>query len=373
MKAKGLLCLILMIVSLSSFAVSSVINNFIFFGDSLSDVGNNTWVKLDNIIGTPITNPNAQNIKSIWVNDLVEQKLHQPVYASSALHINPKMDNISYAFADATTINGYLNANWPQDNPPPPYVNSACAEPGVIKDAVGGITSTCVPGLQKQVDLYLNQVQSNPNPNTVFFIWSGANDLQNSYSSYLRSIYKIPLIARYNLPTQIELDKIAQLAVDNINAAKNKLIDAGVKPEKIYILNLPDLSRTPALLTDNSWQLKVFFGKKNIMANLRDLTKSFNDKLIQYSNDPKYKIPVTNYVPINHWFLQMISYPQDYQLSNVQESCIANHAFPECKGYLFYNEKHPTSYVFNMVANKIIKFLNSPTDDLLGKVDKSFN
>ena len=359
MKGKLIVSSILLMFNISSIATPPVISHMIFFGDSLSDVGNNTWVKLDDVVGTPLTNPNAQSSKLIWVNDLVEKKLNQLTYPSSAAHINPLQDNIDYAFADATTINGYLNASWPQNDPPAPSVNPACLQPGPIKDAAGNITSTCVPGLQKQVDLYLNQVQFKPDQNTVFFIWSGANDLLNEYSSLVSALKAKLFLARYYLPTHDALDKINQEVVNNINTAKNKLIDAGVKPEQIYILNLPDLSKTPAVQKNDSWGLWFLFGKQNVIDNLVYISNSFNQKLQQQNADVKYQIPATHYVRIDQLFLDMVSHPGNYQLTNVNESCVANYAMPECRGYLFYDAKHPTAYVNSIIADHIRKLLES--------------
>lgn len=359
MKKKIVASFILFAVSISCIATPPIINNIIFFGDSLSDVGNNTWILLNNTMGAPITNPNAQNNKSIWINYLVDQKLNQPVYPSNSLHINPLMDNVSYAYASATTVNHYLNTDWPQNDPPDPTVNSVCIQPGLVKDTAGNITSTCVPGLQKQVDLYLNQVQLKPNQNTVFFIWTGANDLTYWYIPYVRNMAKDRLFfARFSLPSQNELDAVEQQAVDNINAAIKKLIDAGVKSEMIYILNLPDLSKIPQVTMNNTWSLKYFLGKQNTENNLSELSKGFNQKLQLQRGDLKYQIPVVNYIPVDQWFLDMVSHSDKYNLTNVNESCAANNALPACSGYLFYNDKHPTTYVNKIIADKVLKLLS---------------
>ena len=342
----------------TALAAQPTINNMIFFGDSLSDIGNNTWILLNNNQGTPVTNPNDQNHKYIWVNYLVDQKLKNPVYPSSNFNLNPLSDNISYAYASADTSNQYFNADWPQNDPPLPFFNPNCTRPGVIKDAAGSITSTCVPGLQKQVDIYLNQVRFKPSLNTVFFIWAGANDLLNYYTAYMsHSIYKKTFIERFSLPSENELGILEQQTVNNINAAKSKLMDAGVSSKMIYILNLPDLSRTPAVRANNSWKLKIFYGKKKLESSLSRMTIDFNQKLQFQHDEAQYIIPVLHYVPIWNWFDNIVSNPKKYNLSYISESCVAQNAMPACKGYIFYNEKHPTTYVNRIIADNILSSL----------------
>lgn len=363
MKDKAIVIFILFFFNMmfmnTVFAVQPpVIDNMIFFGDSLSDIGNNTWIKLSGIIGTPITNPNDQHNKYIWLNYLVDQKLKKPVYPSRHYNLNSLSDNISYAYASADTSDQYFNTDWPQNDPPLPYINPICTLPGEIKDVAGNITSTCVPGLQKQIDIYLNQVRFKPSLNTVFFIWAGANDLLNYYTAYMNhSIYQKIFIERFSLPAKNELDILEQTTVNNINLAKKKLIDAGVRPEMIYILNLPDLSRTPAVRSNNSWSLKILYGKKNLEESLSRMTMDFNQKLQVQQDEAQYMIPALHYLPIENWFDDIILNPLKYNLTNISESCVAQKAMPACSGYLFYNEKHPTTYVYKIVADNILTML----------------
>ncbi len=345
-------------------AATPPIRNMIFFGDSLSDIGNNNWILMNGVVGTPITNPNAQNRKDIWINYLVNKTLNylvnktlnKPVYASSRPNLNPLNDNISYAYASADTSDYYFNTDWPQKDPPLPYMNPNCIHPGVIKDAAGNIISTCVPGLIKQVDAYLDSVQYNPNLESIYFIWSGGNDLLNYYTAYMdHSFMKKLLVERFALPSPQALAAVADLAVKNINLAKKQLIDAGVRPEKIYILNLPDLSKTPAVRANNSWALKIFYGKPNLEKSLKNMTQDFNDKLQNQQGGGKYMLPPSHYISISSLFDKILADPARYQLMNTSQSCAAEKATPTCNGYLFYNAKHPTTFTYSILANFIFK------------------
>ncbi|MCD6039980.1 MAG: lipase [Gammaproteobacteria bacterium] len=335
------------------------ITNIVFFGDSLSDIGNNTWIAMDEnktayTIGTPITNPNEQNRKYMWVNYLVESLLQKPVYSSNQPGLSAFNDSISYAYASANTGNSYLNADWPQKNTPAPSINLRCAQPGRIKNQLGETTSTCVPGLLKQIDIYLNEVQHAPSSQSIFFIWSGANDLLNYYTAYMsHSFMKKLFIERFYLPSKEQLEKVEQQAVDNIMAAKNKLIDAGVKPERIYILDLPNLAKVPAVRNVNDWGLKTFYGKEKFVESISQMSKDFNTKLHS-------QLPPSPVLQMGALLDNIISKPDQYNLKNVSESCADNKADPVCSGYLFYNAKHPTTAVHKIIAENIQTAILNP-------------
>ena len=331
----------------------------IFFGDSLSDVGNNTWVFMDNgfSIGAPITNPNDENQKYLWVNYLAQAKLGNPVYPSSSqLHLDPLNDSISYAYASAVTDNEYLNIDWPQNPEGNPYVNTVqCTQAGgagTIKNSMGEIISTCVPGVVKQVEIYLKNVAYKPNPATVFFIWAGSNDL----AYYLKSYIKL----NNCIPSRDELLSIEKTTVNNINEAKNKLIDAGVKSDQIYILTLPDSSKTPAVLTsDSSWKwyiTKILF---TLSSTLSETVNNFNRQLVFQHEEGKYAIPRSHYIDIADLFDRMITSPNLYGLRNIDGSCVLKNGTPVCSGFLFYNNQHPTTYVYKIIADKVASVLNS--------------
>jgi phospholipase/lecithinase/hemolysin len=342
------------------FADQSAINNMIFFGDSLSDIGNNTWILLDNELGTPITNTNSQNRKYLWVNYLVETNLQKPVYPSSQSNLSPFTDNISYAYASANTSNNYLNTDWPRENTSTASINPICSQPGLIKNLEGQTTSTCTPGLLRQVNIYLDNVQLKPNPKTVFFIWAGANDLLAYYTDYMNHNFAKKLfIEWFYLPSPEELAKVEQQAITNILTAKNRLIDAGVKPDMIYILDLPDLSKTPAVISIDSWALNTFYGKENFKKSLSDMTTDFNKKLRSQVEVESYTLPTSHYVQIEKLLNDMISFPKKFNLTNTTESCITKKATPACEGFLFYNEKHPTTFVGKIIAKNIPAFENT--------------
>ncbi len=343
------------------------ITNMIFFGDSLTDVGNNTWILIDGIFGAPITNPNDQSLKYMWPNYLAQKKLNKPVHPSSQLNISPFNDSISYAYAGAETNDYYNNTNWPPHTQVPTK-NLDCTRPGSIKDSAGNIKSTCNPGLLLQVDLYLQDTQFMPNPKTLFFIWAGSNDIFDYYNENAKQYISMTLLkSPYSamlakppmpVPSEDDLSTLEQRIIHNINEAKKKLIDAGVKPKMIYILTLPDLSNTPALRTSNNWKLTIFFNKENLEKSLSVVSQSVNQKLQTQQDDPKYAIPPSHYLQMDKMLLDMRLNPTQYSVNDVENNCIEKNAMSACLGYLFYDQKHPTTAIHKIIADFILQKLD---------------
>ncbi len=125
---------ILLSVALSIFVnktiASEITHNAIFFGDSLSDVGNNHWIYGK---GAPLTNPGFNHHAYVWVNYLLKN-YNKVIYASNKMSQknNPYTESVDYAYASADTSDDYLNADYPHDTPVPP-VNKKCTDPGLIQ------------------------------------------------------------------------------------------------------------------------------------------------------------------------------------------------------------------------------------------------
>jgi phospholipase/lecithinase/hemolysin len=339
---------ILLSVALSTFVdealASEITRNAIFFGDSLSDVGNNHWIYGK---GAPLTNPGSNHHAYLWVNYLLKN-YNKVIYPSSKIgqRNNPYIDSVDYAYASANTSNDYLNADYPSATSVPP-VNKKCTYPGLIKEK----GYACVPGVLKQVDLYLFSLKKHsyakPNPETVFFIWAGGNDLFYGYQS-IAETFLGKMRALLYPPT---VSALATRAVSNIILAKEKLMAAGVKENKIYILNMPDLSKTSGVL----------MAAKNMHQPLKYLfIRSIHKMAENYNLLLRQKLTNKNAViDMNGLFKNMLQHPSDFNLTNTENNCKAAHALPACKGYLFYDIKHPTTLIHQEIAKNIQKILKA--------------
>jgi len=299
--------------------------NLIVFGDSLSDNGNNTWVFAT---GAPITSLDEEGNRFTWVNYLAKKLFNNSVYPIHEVGQDKSRilsNNINYAYASADTSNDFLAADWP-DNKSIPTANLACKNPGLLKNSDGKVISSCVPGLLNQVEAYLNDVHHTPNSNTLFFIWAGGNDL----------FYKLPL--------GVSPKDIITVAVSNIVNAKNKLIASGISPKNIYVLNLPDLSKSPYAI-EHSLQLTELTIAFNTTLQMA-LTTSVNGS----TNAP---LQVSHIISIFDLLNEMTAAPTQYNFSNLQESCVKDAEIPLCKGFLFYDGKHPTATAHHYIADYV--------------------
>lgn len=301
--------------------------NIIVFGDSLSDTGNNTWAQAT---GAPLTSFDAKGNKFVWVNYLVNKLFNQPAYASQSAQLhNPQTDSVSYAFASADSSHNFLAADWPEKTPMPP-INAQCTKSGMMRNSDGTVASTCVPGLLRQVESYLEDVHQQPNSSTKFIICVGANDLF------------------YKLPTGETPQKIISDAITNIVIAKNKLLAKGVSPQQIYVMNLPDLSKTPYAI--------------KLSLKLTELTLAFNNALqaaLTSGNENNPALPITHIISMFNFMEEITQFPDKYNLTNVTESCIDNGKVPLCKGYMFFDSKHGTAEVNRHVADFIYATLKN--------------
>ncbi len=202
-----------------------------------------------------------------------------------------------------------------------------------------------MPGVLKQVDLYLfslkKQGYAKPNPKTVFFIWAGGNDLFYGYQSITENFLGKMQALLYP-PT---VRTLATRAVNNIILAREKLITAGVKENKIYILNMPDLSKTSGVVTAAKAMhqpLQYLF-----IRSIHSMTEDYNVLLRQRLT---HKNAV---IDMNELFKNMLQHPSDFNLINTENNCKAAHALPACKGYLFYDIKHPTTLIHQEIAKNI--------------------
>lgn len=359
-----------------SYAAPISFTNVVVFGDSLTDagsllakegdVGNNYWVAVNGKIGAPITNlDTATQLHPLWINYFVAQyfsdKIIYPVRSSKALQRHPASHNVNYAWASAETNANYLNDNVDAAQPYPPYNNANCKSfgPGLIAPK-----NACVPGLLRQIDSYLNDVNFRPNAHTLFIIWAGGNDIFNNVAKFLNITHGEPKAEELinnvhktlsfgfvtNQKDRLELS----YPINNLLAAKDKLIAAGVSAEQIYIIDLPNLAKAPAakiLVKNNAALLKIFELVTTLYnANLR-LALVYN--VFNFHN-----LPATHIFSVNDLFTKMQNDPQKYHLSNMQDSCtdVAD-ALPGCEGYLFFNEKHPSTHLGKIMGDEFANFL----------------
>ena len=101
----------------SSVAFAATYSRAIFFGDSLTDTGNNQTDQdhKRGVFGAPITNKNAAGVRLLWVNYLLAKGKKNQLFSSDRVVLESSAKRagnyaaINYAWAGAKTIDGYAN------------------------------------------------------------------------------------------------------------------------------------------------------------------------------------------------------------------------------------------------------------------------
>jgi lysophospholipase L1-like esterase len=217
---------------------------------------------------------------------------------------------------------------------------------GTLYDnAYGGATTDGVipPGLINQVNDFLT-TPSLP-PDSLYIIWSGANDfLINNSKDY-------------------------EGCAKNVNNALEALAQAGAN--NILIMNLPNLGATPKMNTSI-----------DTYDDYRERTILFNDALEKFIEEFK-----KNYPAIELYFFDIFSFlekaiknPEVYGFTNVTESCpsffIINN-FENNEAYLFWDDIHPTTEAHRLLARIVAEKLGMSIRDgdiaPLGNRDREIN
>jgi len=159
-------------------------------------------------------------------------------------------------------------------------------------------------------------------PDALYVVWGGANDLFGWYQGG----------ADPNAITGV-----INNAVSNLVTITSTLQSLGAN--HVLLLNLPDLGMTPRL-------------NGNPLTSTAGTTVSinFNTALagaLFQAGQPAELIDIFG------WMQAVKTDPTLFGLTNITDSCIADNADPGCPGYLFYDDIHPTTAGHELVAQVI--------------------
>lgn len=335
-------------------ADSKKFENVIVFGDSLSDsspmgadvaiaaAGNNDWVRprgIDYFIGAPITSNLSSTDKNryTWVNYLVSR--YAVFSAGKDLIIRRKLresspndSNVSYATASAETGDDYIN-----DDAPDPWPVVECKQSFFDSDG-----KSCVPGLDKQVHIYLQDVDNKPNPDTLHILWAGGNDFyQNA----------VKLISGSSEPLSQPIDN----TLDGVQL----LLDSGVSPDNIYVLNLPNFSLVPAVIDLVDSRISNRALRKLALLVVKLVSSAYNLWLKTELVLATHGRLAPGHVFSTEGVLFDIAHDEDgiQQRLGITEPltlpCTSARKTPVCSGFFFFSDLHPTTAVHEYLAQEL--------------------
>lgn len=299
------------------------------FGDSLSDFGNHPISKITPLV--PVTNPYQGSTEKyggssgiLWVQFLQRALYQKHLVAQPILTLSkqakPNDHYVDYAWASAvggdyfTDDIGIIQPN----------CTDASAKP------------LCIPGVDVQISTYLKAHHGKADPNALYLIWGGANDLINNTRDFFTRRWHL---IRFNAYRSI------------VNAA-NQLANAGAK--HIWIMNIPDISLVPGLKNHSF----IGFVVQNLVLNYNaDLLKG-----LQASR--ALKLTDWHFIRVNQDFYRVYYRKGRYAeiFTNVTDECKHNTAAikANCKGYLFWNNKHPALDAEKLIAGIVLKMIPPP-------------
>lgn len=357
----------------------SQIKQIVLFGDSLSDSGNlKRWTKI--LPYFPYWNGRFTD-GLVW-NDYLTDRTHLPVL------------NFSYGGAKTEGTNDAFVEGVPSS-----FITAARnLFTGSSKDYINSYLKTYLTSDSYQT---VNKTISNPQQ-TLFVIWIGANDYLEKFENGQ------PADKFFENPDAVGgANFVYKRAIDNIIDQITTLNKSGAY--HFMILNLPDMGKTPAVVTsvynkysddfknkdEFSRKLSEVINKHNLYLNTSlnalksklgnsihittldvagDFNKLMNNKNITDDTDFNYGFSQMNTIyPIpgsNGKYIQNFCYnggyfnaaftkigPETINYANKNNSCVDANGKRDKIG-IFWNSPHPTSYTHCWVAYALEKQMN---------------
>lgn len=175
------------------------------------------------------------------------------------------------------------------------------------------------PGMAQQVILYLNALANagvRAPSDALFMVWGGANDYLSGSS---------PVSAAQNIATYVAL-----------------LAYSGA--QSILVPNIPDLSRTPTVISDGNAAIQAAFA----------FTQSFNQTLSDSLDFVSGLFPATHITRFDTYtyFNSLAQNPAAYGFSNVTDACVnLPNVCADPSTHVFWDDIHPTTNVHRLLAD----------------------
>jgi len=199
--------------------------------------------------------------------------------------------------------------------------------------------------IKAQIFNFQENVENKLDPDAVYILWAGANDLLQILQS----------------PNS---DNSVDLAVAHIKDAITKLSKLGVN--QVFVLNQVNMGKTPRT---NELE-KSFPGMAAVASQLTDqFNSSLSEKLDELDADVDVAIKIIPFDVFN-LFEDIVANKNNYNLDNVSEACYVKDEFNvELTGdeiicdtpnrFLFWDSIHPTTVGHSILAEQLLQTINA--------------
>ena len=198
---------------------------------------------------------------------------------------------------------------------------------GAITGGSQTLDSVNIPGMQAQVDSFINSSPTDPAGN-LYLLWGGANDILNA--------------AEASGATATSINGAATTAANNVYGEINTLYQAGARD--FIWLNLPNLALTP--------EGSGLSTAADLTTAISDFNSSFNQYVgaIESGVFPGMKIDA---VDVSTLFNSLVSDPGKYGFTNVTGSAQGQTGVNPDQ-YLFWDGLHPTTAADKFLVSQTI-------------------
>lgn len=304
-------------------AAAAPYTGFYVFGDSLSDTGNVALVTGNAIPPAPYVGgafTNGPNWADLFAAENGLFTTPQPSLTAGSLLGNVGAD---YAWGGART---YRHSN--------PALDS-------------------IARLSAQVNAFAAQHAGVADPNALYAIWIGANDMQDAIvaavSAYTAALGGGATPAAAQLIALPLIDGAVAVAINNIDAAIASLLAMGA--DELLVANLPDLSKTPRLAAAGAFASYA--------------SQSFNTALLALLQTRPGTAHLSD---IYDSFNALLADPAAYGFTNTTDRCYTGDDLTFTGGgtvcanpdeYVFWDGIHPTAATQIWVESQMISALSA--------------
>ncbi|MBL8470769.1 MAG: hypothetical protein KF778_02315 [Rhodocyclaceae bacterium] len=303
-------------------ALATPYSDFYLFGDSLSDTGNMQLVSGGAVPPAPYFNGRFTNGPN-WADRFA---------AESGLFTSPQtpllpgslLGNVgdNYAWGGARTYGHSI-----------PALNSLAR-------------------LSSQVGAFASQHGGVADPNALYVVWIGANDMQDAIgaavTSYQNALIGGATVAAAQQTAMQDIDSAVSLAITNINSAIATLMLMGA--DEFLVANLPDLVLTPRLAPGG------------IFSQYASMT--FNNALLSLLQT---RPGTAHLYDVYSAFNEVVANPAAYGFTNADAACYTGDDLtfvpggPVCAtpdAYVFWDTIHPSAATHALIERGMVAALS---------------
>lgn len=324
----------------------SAISQVYFFGDSLTDSGfNNNFTALN---GFPTKAPTFTTYAGYtWsqyvARDIKGYPLPPP---QGPFPVSNQVDQITNNTTPLTS------SSFGAVIPDLTGIDYACG--GSRANANPGFDLLWAPSLHQQIQNYLSTASPQLDPNAMYFVWSGANDL-------------LAALSQQPLPTQVQLLQVADATTTAIVHEVALLSARGAK--RIVVMSLPNVGSTPLI---NGLALQL--GDPTFPASIKNVSFIFDSLLNQKLGMLMMRYPVKilyfdTYTALDNLIvnaklgLPSVIDGQAFYFTNYTSPACGNASAILCpntsNGYIFADTVHPTDMAHRALSLEVERRIKS--------------